>query len=464
MTSSEPRTGPEETHLRPDWIEAHAAITARVEPLSPVHVALGESHGLRVAQEVTAPVHSPAESRSAVDGWAVNGSGPWIIAEPGARLSAHQAGLVGKGRAVPPGTKAVLPSGEVRIGLDAEGLAVVERSAGARPGAPRNGENIMVAGAAASAGESLARAGDLLGPGRLARLAEAGLGTVPVLPRPLVHIIQSGHLQSAGLAAPDEDRDALGPVLEPLLRGMGARVAARSRIGVTRADWLRALSEDADGAAVLPDVVLTIGGTGDGEEDALRAALEDLGAEPVVDGLSTTPARSALVSALPDGRHVLGLPGTPGEALTALAVLGGPLLDALRSRVTPAPRPVPFGSAYEARLLPTHLVPGRSVFGMASPCGTDGSLRDWADAALLLALPPHGLRMGDDVLALPLPWLTVDRDGAPEGARAPATPESPARRASNARTSAARTSRNAAATGPIDWEAQDWDSLRAPSS
>ncbi|MDQ0707815.1 molybdopterin molybdotransferase [Arthrobacter woluwensis] len=445
---------------RLNWDEARALLQERVEALPAVHVPLAQAVGLLAAEDVFAEDEHPSGPRAAVDGWAVNGAPPWVIAEPGDRLAGRQGSRVEKGRPLPPGGKGVLALHDARVALDAEGLAVVERAPGARPGAPRNGENITPSGQALSTGAPLLTRGAVLDPLRLALLAGAGFDTVAAVPKPRVQVIQSGHLATQGRPGWGEDRDALGPVLAPLLDAWGVVVENRVRISGTVAEWRAALEEDADGAAAPVDVVVTVGGTGAGEADHLREALEALGVEYVVDGVSCDPLQTAVAGVLPDGRHVLGLPGTPGEALATLALLGEPLFAALGRREVQAFRPVPSGRAMEAELRPTRLLPGHTVFGMASPCGPRHGLAEWADAELLLVVPPHGVRMGDELMALPLPWKDGDRGtGAPKPTRLGASPSSRAEAASPDGKRAPKAARN---SEPIDWAAQDWDSLRTP--
>lgn len=445
---------------RLSWDEARGLLQDRVEALPAVHVPLTQAAGLLAAEDVVAAEDVPYGARAAVDGWVVNGSPPWVIAEPGERLSGRQSSRVEKGRPLPPGGKGVLALGDARVTLDAEGLAVVDRSPGARPGAPRNGENIVRSGQGLSAGGPLVARGAMLDPLRLALLAGAGLDTVAAIPRPRVQVVQSGHLVAQGRPGWGEDRDALGPVVGLLLDAWDVVVENRARISGTVAEWRTALEEDADGAAAPVDVVVTVGGTGAGEEDHLREALEALGIEYVVDGLSCEPLQTAVAGVLPDGRHVLGLPGTPGEALTALALLGEPLFAALGRRDAQAFRPVPSGRALEAELRPTRLLPGHTVFGMASPCGPGHGLAEWAGAELLLAVPPHGVRMGEELMALPLPWKQAERGaGTPKPTQSGASPSS---RAEAASPEGKRAPKAARSSEPIDWAAQDWDSLRTP--
>ena len=87
----------------------------------------------------------PHYASSAMDGWAVNGSGPWIIAEPGQRLAPHQASPIVTGGLIPPGAKAVLRSESGEIAADEDGLPVLRLAGAAKPGEPRNGEHIRKA-------------------------------------------------------------------------------------------------------------------------------------------------------------------------------------------------------------------------------------------------------------------------------------------------------------------------------
>ena len=111
-------------HLAHSWQEARqlafdCAVSIPSSPI-PLRHALGRT----LAEDLTALHDMPHYASSAMDGWAVNGSGPWILAEPGQRLAPHQASPINTGGLIPPGAKAVLRSESGVIAPDEDGLPV----------------------------------------------------------------------------------------------------------------------------------------------------------------------------------------------------------------------------------------------------------------------------------------------------------------------------------------------------
>ena len=90
--------------------------------------------GRVLAEDITALHDMPHYASSAMDGWAVNGSGPWIVAEKGQRLAPHQASPIVTGGLIPPGAKAVLRSESAVLGTDDDGLPLLLTGGTARPG------------------------------------------------------------------------------------------------------------------------------------------------------------------------------------------------------------------------------------------------------------------------------------------------------------------------------------------
>jgi molybdopterin molybdotransferase len=81
------------------------------------------------------------------------------------------------------------------------------------------------------------------------------------------------------------------------------------------------------------DLVVTTGSTAAGPADHLHDAIARLGGTWVVDGVSVRPGTPMCLAQLPDGRHVLGLPGNPLAAVSAVLTLGLPLIATLRGEI-----------------------------------------------------------------------------------------------------------------------------------
>src|SRR5450830_48307 len=233
-------------HLAHTWQEARQLSFDCAAPILPAPVPLRRALGRTLAADLVALHDIPHYASSAMDGWAVNGSSPWILAEPGQRLAPHQASPIVTGGLIPPGAKAVLRSESGVIGLDEDRLPVLKLGGGAKPGEPRNGDHVRKAAEEATAGEVLIRAGTALNPAHLALAALAGHDALPVLGKAVVRLVLTGsEVVTSGVPQPGEVRDTFGPQLASVVELLGGIIAGEIKIGDSDAEWLAAL-EDGD--------------------------------------------------------------------------------------------------------------------------------------------------------------------------------------------------------------------------
>ncbi|MFB4262656.1 molybdopterin-binding protein [Nonomuraea sp. GTA35] len=381
---------------------AHAA----AEPAPPVRVALGQASGLTLAQDLVVATPLPAFDTSAMDGFAVSGAGPWTIvgsARPGRpwtgrRLADGDAVEISTGAVVPPGTWAVLPVESAAVsdgrvtGPDEPGAARDGRVAG--PGLAR-GKHIRYTGEDAPAGTRLAPAGTPVGPALLGLAASCGYDELLVHRAPAVRAIVTGdELAHHGLPGPGRVRDALGPLLPPLIAGLGGRLDGLVHVPDHPVSALAEAVESAAGA----EVVVVTGSTSVGVTDGLRRLLAERDARWVVDSVACRPGHPALLARPRGGPYVVGLPGNPFAALAAAHTLLGPLLAGLSGRalgdLPQAPLtsrlPVPAG---RTRILPVVWDgPGVRALDGDRPAFLNGAAL--ADA---LAAVPHGHEPGRPV-------------------------------------------------------------------
>lgn len=445
------------SHLAHTWQEARQASFDCATPIPPGLVPLPNALGRRLAADITALQDMPHYASSAMDGWAVNGTGPWILAEPGHRLAPHQASPIVTGGLIPPGAKAVLRSESGTIATDDEGLPVLALGGAARPGEPKNGQHIRKAGEEAAAGDVLVRSGTVLNPAHLALAALAGHDALRVQGKPVVKILLTGsEVVTEGLPAPGKVRDTFGPQLGAVIEMLGGITAGRAKIGDGYDEWLAALEDTGpdEGSGLLEeageptaeeapaDVVITTGGTGRSGTDHLRRAVAELGGRLLIDGIAMRPGHPAVLAELPDGRFILGLPGNPLAAMMALCTVGAPLLAALGHGTLPPVGEVPCGTMIDPDPGRTRLMPFRLLYGMASPAqhAGPGMMRGLAAADGVLVVPPHGVQLGEAVPAFALPWGAPIQQAEPAAAKPRAAPRKASRKP-------------AASDGPVDWSA-----------
>ncbi len=435
-------------HLDHTWDEARQAAFDAAQPIPAGPVALELALGRKLDQDIVALQDMPHYASSAMDGWAVNGTGPWILVEPGTPLAPHQASPIATGGLIPPGGKSVLRSESARLDKDEDGLPILMTGGTARPGEPRTGQHVRKAGEEASEGDVLVKAGVVLNPAHLALAALAGYDELVVQGKPLVRLLLTGsEVVGHGVPVPGQVRDTFGPQLPAVVGMLGGIPGGQQRIGDSYAEWLGALEDvvpEVPGAPDLPaDVVITTGGTGKSGTDHLRRAVAELGGRLIIDGVAMRPGHPAVLAELPDGRFVLGLPGNPLAAMIALSTVGAPLLAALGHGKMPAVQDVPCGTTLEPEPGRTRLMPFRLLYGMASPAQHTGPgmMRGLASADGVMVVPPHGVKLGELVPAFALPW----------GRPIPAPPDPNARPKTRSAGRAGRTAAKPAATGPVDW-------------
>ncbi|MDP9904450.1 molybdopterin biosynthesis enzyme [Arthrobacter bambusae] len=248
-------------------------------PIRALPVPLAESIGRTLARAVTTSQDLPHYASSAMDGWAVSGSGPWTLVKPGQPLAPHRASPIATGGVVPAGTDAVLRRESGRTSDDMAGVPTLTLGSEARPGEPRSGQHIRQAGEEAAAGEMLIPAGTVLNPAHIALAAIVGHDELHVFGKPRVTILLTGaEVVTSGLPGPGQVRDAFGPQLGAVLAMLGGVPAGQRRIGDSYHEWLAALSDTGSRRPVeRPDVVITTGGTGRSGTDHFRNATAALG-------------------------------------------------------------------------------------------------------------------------------------------------------------------------------------------
>lgn len=392
---------------------------AAAESLSPVRVSLQDGIGGVLHSPVRALQDIPHVSTSAMDGWA-------LTAEPLARTeadrgwalragSAHspavrqsplhpgEATAVLTGSPLPQGTHSVL---RAEHGItEGQQLQALSTSPDTAPGC-----NVRLAGEECRAQDLLVPAGAMLTPARAAVAAVAGHDHVTVIPRPEVQLVLTGEeVTTTGIPAPGQVRDVFGLALPQMLTQMGAASVDAQRLGDDPQVLAATLAEVAQAGRA--DLIITSGGTAHSRADALRPALEMLGASLVVDSVDMRPGHPVLLAQLPRRKgplYLLGLPGNPLAGFSGLTALGVPLLRALRgidaqarTRVlsATAAEPLP-GARRGVRLLPVRRSPeGMRPAGHSRP----HMMRGLADADALAIVPPRGVAAGEPVECLPVP-------------------------------------------------------------
>jgi molybdopterin molybdotransferase len=332
--------------------QAGERVAALVAPVSGTEtVSLAAADGRVLADAILAPLDLPPFANSAVDGYAVHfadlaSSGPTRLPLGGrVAAGADAAGLSMRGRAVRVFTGAPMPDGadtvfmQEDVTLDGEAVLLppgLARGANARPA----GEDIARGALAAAAGQRLR-------PQDLALLSALGVTQVTVRRRPRVAIFSTGdELTEPGQPLrPAAIYDANRALLRAMVARAGAEVVDLGILRDERAGLAQRLAE----AARDCDLVLTSGGVSTGEEDHVKAALEQVG-ELAFWRIGIKPGRPVALGRIGTVPFI-GLPGNPVAVFVTFAFVARVLIARLAGTapVAPLSLPVRLGFAYRKK-------------------------------------------------------------------------------------------------------------------
>ena len=323
--------------VAPETATARFHAHLRLRPLGVETVDLAEALGRVLACDVIAAVDVPGFDRAGVDGFAVRSAdlagasaqAPVSLAvnaeilTPGLRPAI----TLRPGTATPIATGGMLPRGadavvmvEHTVPDEAAQLRVLVRQPLA------TGAFVAHAGSDISGGETLLRAGAVVGPPEIAMLAAIGMAAVSVWRRPRVAIFSTGD----ELVAPGQPIRA-GQVFDSNQAILAASVAELGGVAVSLgivADDAQALAAMLAQALATSDLVLLSGGTSKGAGDiAARvvAGLRDPGV--VVHGVALKPGKP-LCLAVTGGKPVAVLPGFPTSAIMTFHAFIAPVIRA----------------------------------------------------------------------------------------------------------------------------------------
>lgn len=341
----------------------------RIQPVDGTEqIALADADGRVLASDVVAGLDLPPFANSAVDGYAVRfvdlaSAGETRLALSG-RLAAgaDAAGVATAGVAVRVFTGAPIPEGADTVFMQED--VTTEEGFVRLPVGLKRGSNARPAGEDIARGETALSAGRRLRPQDLALLAALGHASVDVRRRPRVAIFSTGdELAEPGAPLPPA---AIYDANRAALRAMAARAGADVvDLGILR-DEPGSLAGRLREAARSCDLILTSGGVSTGEEDHVKAAVEQVGAL-VFWRIGIKPGRPVAMGVI-EGVPFIGLPGNPVAVFVTFAFVARPVVARLAgsAHVAPVPLPVRLGFPYRKK-------PGRREYvGVSLAPGADG--------------------------------------------------------------------------------------------
>jgi molybdopterin molybdotransferase len=379
-----------------DFSEALAFVLDGLAPLDSERVSLNAAVGRVLTADARAVIDLPPFDRTAMDGYAVRADDVWPgaalrvlgdLAAGGAEgiaLGPGTAARISTGAAIPPGADAVL-----RVEDTDGGEGVVNATASVEPG-----QHIRRRAEDVSAGDVLARPGDVLTVPRLSALASAGIGFVDVPRAPRVDLIVTGSelLPPGAPPEPGKIYESNSLAVGAMVEAAGGRVVLHPAV-VDDFEATRAAVQ----AGLEGDILIVSGGVSVGPHDHVKPAFEAAGIDEVFWRVRIKPGKPLWFGRR--GRTlVFGLPGNPLSAIVCSALFVLPALRLLRGETESGPRfdrgrlGEPAGpSDNRTTFLISKLVPGADGVLEAWPTERQGSHMTGAlGESDGFAVAPHG--------------------------------------------------------------------------
>ena len=310
-------------------------------------VTLGESHGRIIAQDVFSPVDIPSFRRSTVDGYAVlsgdtaaaGESIPVFLTLKG-QVDIGTPALVSveSGECIEVPTGGMLPDGadavvmwEYTEPFGDDGIAVSHSVA--------FGENVVLPGEDAKAGDLLLCRGKRVLPQDIGVLAAAGITSVPVYTSPRLTIVSTGD----ELVPPEQEpgqgqiRDINSFALTALAQKHCFTVIGQHVLPDREDDIERVMSSAMNDS----NIVIVSGGSSKGKKDLTRTIFARLSSPGVTThGIAIKPGKPTIL-AYDDNTCTLlvGLPGHPVSAMMVFELLIGWLLREVTGSAAPTAVP-----------------------------------------------------------------------------------------------------------------------------
>jgi molybdopterin molybdotransferase len=328
--------------------DAVALILERLHPVAGTEVlALTETNGRVLSEQISAPYDVPVFDNAAVDGYAFCGADLNFDADTEFVVSVRAAAghatskILERGEAARIFTGARMPRGadtcvmQEDVRTNGEKILVPP---GLKPGA-----NTRSAGEDEKAGTVILEPGRRLRPQDVAAIASTGHGEVSVYNRLNVALISTGDeiVRPGAALCEGQVYDSNHHLLRGLLRTVDA---AAIDFGVVRDD-AHAVEQAVRKAADSCDVILTTGGASRGEADFIVDTIQRMGTLHAWQ-LAVKPGRPLAMGQIGD-TVFFGLPGNPVAAFVTFLLYAQPMFARLQGRTWHPPQRYPVPAGFE---------------------------------------------------------------------------------------------------------------------
>lgn len=331
--------------------EALEILRTRIRPVcNRETIALEQTNGRILAQDIVAPRNVPLTDNAAVDGYAFKHD-DLLKAEGVLPVSGRIAAGDTRNRTLEPGsavrifTGAVMPLGADTIIMQ-EDCALKEAEGHERveiPTAIKSGANCRKAGEDLIAGAAVVKAGDRLRAQELAAIASLGFGDVEVFQPLKVALVSTGDeiLRPGNSIEPGQVYDSNFFLLSALTASLPVTV---EDVGVLEDDPDKVRKTLLD-VSRRCDVVLTSGGASRGEEDHLIASIDELGSRHMWQ-LAIKPGRPMSFGQI-DDCVLMVLPGNPVAVMVCFLLYVYPTLLRMAGAAWHTPRRYAIPAAFD---------------------------------------------------------------------------------------------------------------------
>lgn len=351
--------------------DARALLDARVQPVAGLRrIPLAEADGRVLAADLAAPIDLPPFENSAVDGYAVRFSDLTPDAPTRLPVSGRVPAGASPASAAPRSAVRIFTGAPMPDGLDTVFMqedVALEGDAACLPAGLKRGANRRLAGEDLPRGALALWGGTRLTPREIALIAACGYEAVDVREPVRVAVFSTGdEIVAPGNALrPGALYDANRFMVAALLRRLGCAV---TDLGILpdRRDIVAAALKD---AAAAHDLLLTSGGVSTGEEDHVKAAVEDAGSLTFW-RIAIKPGRPVALGVV-SGVPFIGLPGNPAAVFVTFVNVARVLVARLAGERYAPPVPFPTSADFAYRKKE-----GRREYVRASLLRTeDGTMR-----------------------------------------------------------------------------------------
>jgi molybdenum cofactor synthesis domain-containing protein len=319
--------------------EAKNAISQHMQPkpLGTEEITLLEAHKRVLAEDIISPLDIPPFNRSTVDGYAVKAEDTFG-AEENQPVTLKVCGTVSIGEmpkvAVAKGEAAEIVTGApVPEGADAivmvEDTDKMDGNVKIYSSVTKN-ENVMKKGSDIKNGETVLKAGKVLGSREIGVLAALGMAKARVFRVPRVAVLSTGGevTEPDKPLPPGKIYDINAYSLYAAILESGGKPIYQGVVPDDKTELRKALEQ----ALASADMVVTSGGVSVGPKDIMPETVSSLGKPGLIfSGIAVKPGKPVTTAMIGD-KPVFSFPGHPASALLTFLLLGRPVIQAMAGK------------------------------------------------------------------------------------------------------------------------------------